>query len=560
MVTNNRRAFRPNQARGRGNSCSGGIVRKQANVLSGCRFEILQLAAVAMVLAALPSACTKKCLKGTTLSNGLCRPDGSSPMPGADTSAVSAEAADAPANSNSSAGSQSAPSSMAAPSNQAMAGGSGTVAVATQNGLGGAAGMMAGQPMSSASGTQTGVCQPSETSCDGTTQLQCSSAGDWMPSVECPFVCMGGTCSGSCKPGAKQCAGNTSQTCSDAGDWTDAEECANVCSAGECAGQCSPGARQCSGLSVQICGDDGTWLPDETCPYVCDEGSCIGECVPNSVQCSSLTPETCDARGSWQAGRACPYICDSGRCTGSCRPGDDRCMGPTQELCSDAGQWSREPIKVGVCEVDCIPGTEGCDGTQPTLCDASGQIQRLSVSPPACGAVCSPNDPGCSPDHKTTRCSSDGRRVVVGQLSMSCGAVCTTPGMEGACVGTGMIQSCGSDGLWKTVQAKNGDCVCAPGTLGCALAADLSKSPPIVCTGGPSNCARQGDNANVVRCSDRGRWESIQRCGTCFLCPAGTPGRNSVFASACRSNGTSLMCVSNADCPIPAGGNCAATP
>jgi hypothetical protein len=539
-------------------------------------FRLALLAAIAVSATSTLSACAKKCRTGSTLSNGVCKSDmtldstvstdvaGTSADPGAAVATQSGAQAAGPVGSASAGATGSATPSTPTASQPAASSSAGSGAAAS--GLGdpssadpaaaGSGAAAATDPSNTASAPQMGECQPSETSCDGAMQLQCSSAGRWEPGIECPYVCVNGTCSGSCRPGEQQCSGNTTQACSEDGVWVDGEICPNVCSSGQCAGQCVPGAKQCSRLSVEICGDDGNWSSAESCPYVCEEGNCVGECEPNSVRCSSQTPETCDASGMWRPGQTCPYLCDNGRCTGTCRPGDDRCMGPVQELCSDAGQWTRQAITIGVCNVDCIPDESGCDGFEPTLCDASGHIRRLPVSPPACNAVCIPNASGCTPDHKSTRCSSDGGRIVVGQLSMTCGADCTTPGMEGACAGTGRVQSCGSDGLWKTVTAKTGDCVCDPGELGCGVASDLA----VICKGaGSSNCARQvprTNDASLLRCSDKGRWEITQRCGSCFLCPSGTPGRDTELGSACKSAGTSLVCVNNADCPIPAGANC----
>jgi hypothetical protein len=240
-------------------------------------------------------------------------------------------------------------------------------------------------------------CTPDAGMCgDGGAVIECSSAGQWVPGVQCPFVCSGGQCAGTCVPGTKQCSANVPQTCDSAGRWQSGAACSNVCSNGACALSCAPGAQQCSGNTPQTCDAAGQWQDGTMCPFVCSQGKCIGSCVPN-------TTETCGGAPTCNAGAS--HICDATGTWGPCTPGATPCVSvpagwqpvaTTTTATCPSGFGTPQAYVTGftgggpyVCSCACA-GTQACSGTL-TLnhyaggCGGSATPDTLSVTP-NCGA------------------------------------------------------------------------------------------------------------------------------------------------------------------------------
>jgi hypothetical protein len=137
-----------------------------------------------------------------------------------------------------------------------------------------------------------------------------------------------------CNPAAR-----TSEVCT-AGAWVKTADCPFLCAAGACTGECVPGQRECNNLTPRSCDGTAHWIGLSACQANCTDGVCTGSCTDGSKQCgSNQTPQTCTG-GAWVDGTACPFVCGgAGVCGGGCTPGMNRCNGTTGESCDGSGTW-----------------------------------------------------------------------------------------------------------------------------------------------------------------------------------------------------------------------------
>ena len=139
----------------------------------------------------------------------------------------------------------------------------------------------------------TPVCTANVKECQGRTLRQCSTAGQWVDLLQCPYACVTDVCAGSCVPTTKQCSLNTPQTCDDKGNWVNGSPCAAICSLGECTGMCVPNTTQacgspatCNGGAIQTCDATGKWSDCTPAP-----SNCLA--IPMGWQAVALTQAGC---------------------------------------------------------------------------------------------------------------------------------------------------------------------------------------------------------------------------------------------------------------------------
>jgi hypothetical protein len=142
-------------------------------------------------------------------------------------------------------------------------------------------------------------CTPDEKKCAGSVKKLCNHLGTGWASEDCaPKECAGGECVG-CTPGAVRCSGDSVEECTGAGFWAFSVECPALCYEGACHA-CMPGKLACDqgakGTLVVKCDDTGETTavvedcnPDET-GNVCQSGKCTSLCLDNLKLNTNMIP------------------------------------------------------------------------------------------------------------------------------------------------------------------------------------------------------------------------------------------------------------------------------
>jgi hypothetical protein len=386
----------------------------------------------------------------------------------------------------------------------------------------------------------TALCSPGETTCDGSSILQCSADGlSYLQETTCAAGCANGACIESiCKPGEMRCDGSTLKQCSADGTTFQVQAvCQLGCDAttSTCVAQtCQPGSRQCTTAGLlATCKTDGSGWTTQNC-NASGPGQCVSlegpgsvsayceqlACTPGTLRCEGLQVMQCDPSGASESViTTCAAGCSGGACTAAtCLAGQTECStdGLSVQRCNSLGTgWDTQPcnaVGAGACattvgaggtatarcvQAICQPGMNQCDGNVRLECAANGLsetvVQTCAFGCSAAGCLQPACDIGqlrcngnwlevCSPDQQSflpDELCITGCSPGTGGAKPACIAPTCAP-LDARCTADASgIQQCRADGSgWVTTTCSTG--------LQCDTGSCVP--PPAPCVAGTSRC------------------------------------------------------------------------
>jgi hypothetical protein len=372
--------------------------------------------------------------------------------------------------------------------------------------------------------TSGSACSPEKSHRCTETAIETCVNAKWVSDTSCSRpLCNAttGTCM-LCAPGGNRCLAFNLQTCSSSGtEWTTTAQCDTsvYCDAiTDTCFTCLPGEAFCDGASLYSCNakQNGWGVVDCGDPDLCDARAqaCVPPCPDTDwVSCNGASLIGCDSNH---------HHIQLDMCASS-----QLCTKTVDDKIGDPSGWT------GKCEAGCTPGAYQCNPSNPAellACPPSGlawEHVETCLTPELCDATNKKCDAGCGvapgtyrcEDAKLELCRADGTgfdTLKTCQDADHCNTqkhdcLACVPG-ESQCSGA-VLQTCGADLTWSTVQTCGSPALCNA-THGMCNEAGCTQVGLYKCVG-----------ASLQQCSsDLTTWAARDTCVTATLCDA-TNGR-----------------------------------